>query len=306
MKKRVNLRSPSRYKLLAFAFAGLLAVAGLTYIQLTSAATFAVASEAETGSRTANATLASDPGASGGAAVKFGPATTGGESGGGNAGAGGVCNKPFAQTGVARGDINIGTDGIFQVRNEAWSDSHGPQTIYACSEQSWYVLSNQPDAGGAVQTYPDSLYWVKGAASRTINNYTSVTSTFAEEYQKVGNWNAAYDIWMNDWSKEIMIWNEWNGGPDYWAQRARGPEGTAVNLGGVPYHFAKNGTILQFFRDTQVKSGSVDILAALKWLQTNGHLTASDKLTQIEYGVEICSTVGTQRFDTTGFTVNLN
>jgi hypothetical protein len=206
---------------------------------------------------------------------------------------------------VARGDINIGTNGLFQVRNEAWGDGHGPQTIYACSEQSWYVMSNQPDAGGAVQTYPDSLYWVNGSQSRTINQYSSITSTFAEEYQKIGNWNASYDIWMNDWNKEIMIWNEWNGGPDYWAQRARGSAGKAVTLNGVPYHYASNGTIMQFFRDTQVKSGSVDILAALKWLQTNGYLTATDKLTQIEYGVEICSTVGTQRFDTTGFTVNL-
>ena len=153
-----------------------------------------------------------------------------------------------------------------------------------------------------MQTYPDSLYWVKGAQSKTINQYTSITSTFAEQYPtNVGNWNATYDIWMNDWDKEIMIWNEWNGGPEYWANRAT----TAVTLGGVPYRFAKNGTILQFFRVTELKSGSVDILAALKWLQANGHLTTTDKLTQIEYGVEICSTVGTQRFDTTGFTVNL-
>lgn len=253
-----------------------------------------VAIQPELGSVAAPAQVVNDSTASASKAVKF---TTGGGSGGG-----GICTNPFASTSVPRGDINIGTDGIFQVRNEAWSPDHGPQTIYACSEQSWYVLSNQPDLAGAVQTYPDSLYWVKGAESRTINQYTSITSTFAEEYPNQGNWNATYDIWLNNFSKEVMIWNEWNGGPGYWPSQAT----TAVTLGGVPYRFAKNGTALQFFRVTEVKSGSVDILAALKWLQANNYLTTTDKLTQIEFGVEICSTVGTQRFDTTGFTVSIN
>jgi len=214
------------------------------------------------------------------------------------AGGGGICTNPFASTSVARGDINIGT-GPFQVRNEAWNDTHGPQTIYACSEQSWYVTSNQPDNGGAVETYPDSLYSISG--SKTIAQYTSITSTFSEAYPAQGDWNAAYDNWMNNFSKEVMIWNEWNGSPGYWPTQAK----TAVSLGGVPYHFYNNGGELMFFRDSPVKSGSVDILAAYKWLVSQNLLSSSDVPTQIEYGLEICATVGTQRFDTTGFTVSL-
>jgi hypothetical protein len=79
-----------------------------------------------------------------------------------------------------------------------------------------------------------------------------------------------------------------------------------VTLDGVPYKFYYNGSVSYFYRATEVKSGSVDILAALKWLQANGYLTTSDILTQIEYGVEINGTVGTQRFDTTGFTLTIN
>jgi hypothetical protein len=215
-------------------------------------------------------------------------------------GSGATCTAPFASTSVDRGDINIGTNGLFQVRNEAWNPDHGPQTIYACSEQSWYVMSNQPNLGGAVETYPDSLYSISG--SKTIAQYTSITSTFGEAYQKQGDWNAAYDLWMNNFSKEVMIWNEWNGGPGFWPTQAK----TAVSLGGVPYHFYANGSELMFFRDTQVKSGSVDILSAYKWLITQGLLKSTDVPTQIEYGVEICGTNGvTQRFDTTAFTVNL-
>jgi hypothetical protein len=50
----------------------------------------------------------------------------------------------------------------------------------------------------------------------------------------------------------------------------------------------------------------VDILAAWKWLLSMNYLKATDIPTDIEYGVEICATNGTQRFDTTDFTVNLN
>jgi hypothetical protein len=281
-----------RHKLSPLIFIMLFAVAGFVYLRTSHASTPVASVQVEAGNRTANAALVSDTTASGGSAVKFSAAASGG--------AGGVCNNPFASTSVARGDINIGTDGLFQVRNEAWGGSHGPQTIYACSEQSWYVTSNQPDAGGAVQTYPDSLYSISG--TKTVAQWTSITSTFAEEYQHQGDWNAAYDVWLNDWDIEVMIWNEWNGGPGYWATQAK----TAVTLGGVPYHFYNNGGELMFFRDTQVKSGSADILAAWQWLVTKNLVKTTDVPTQIEYGVEICSTVGTQRFDTTGFTVSLH
>jgi hypothetical protein len=287
---RHKRRLPSR-KIIALSIIVAVATVGSAALISSKAATPTAAIEAESGTRTANATLVSDATASGGSAVKFNPASAGG---------GGVCTNPFASTSVERGDINIpGTN--FQVRNEAWNPSHGPQTIYACSEQSWYVMSNQPNLGGAVETYPDSLYSISG--SKTIPQYTSITSTFAEQYQPTGDWNGGYDIWLNNFSKELMIWNEWNGSPGYWPSIAT----ISLTLNGVPYHFYKNGTELMMFRTSQVKSGSVDILAAFKWLVTNGYLVNSDVPTQIEYGVEICGTNGTtQRFDTTGFTVSLN
>ncbi len=293
MTKRKHKRPISKFTPL-FVVLGV-AIIGCAAIAVSKAATFAVSSESEAGTLTTKAALVSDTNASGGSAVKFGTAATGG--------GGGICNNPFASTSVARGDINIGTNGVFQVRNEAWNDLHGPQTIYACSEQSWYVMSNQPNNGGQVETYPDSLYSISG--NKTINQYNSATSTFGEAYQLTGDWNAGYDIWANnfDANTEVMIWNEWNGGPGFWPTQAK----IAVSLGGVPYHFYKNGTELMFFRDTQVKTGSVDILAAWKWLLTNNYLKTTDIPTQIEYGVEICGTNGTtQRFDTTAFTVNVN
>ena len=295
MTKHVKtVKLVTKHRLPIIVFTVLAAAAGVAFLHPSSAATFATSAEAEAGTLSGNQTAGDTVGASGGASVKFG-----GTTGGGGGTGGGVCNNPFANTSVDRGDIAIpGTQ--FSVRNEAWNGSHGPQTIYACTEQSWYVMSNQPNLGGAVETYPDSLYSISG--NKTIAQYTSITSTFAEQYTHTGDWNAAYDNWMNNFSKEVMIWNEWNGGPGFWPTQAT----TAVSLGGVPYHFYANGSELMFFRDNQVKSGSVDILAAYKWLITQNLLKSTDVPTQIEYGVEICGTAGTtQRFDTTGFTVSL-
>jgi hypothetical protein len=55
-----------------------------------------------------------------------------------------------------------------------------------------------------------------------------------------------------------------------------------------------------------VKSGSVDLLAAMKYLVGRGLIKSTDVPTQLEYGVEICSTAGTQTFPMTGLTFNLS
>jgi hypothetical protein len=81
--------------------------------------------------------------------------------------------------------------------------------------------------------------------------------------------------------------------------------GTPVTLGGVPYHFMNNG-VLVFTRDTMVKSGSVDILAAFKYLVSVGLLKTTDIPMQLEYGVEICSTNGTESFPMNGVTFTIN
>ena len=53
------------------------------------------------------------------------------------------------------------------VNNDAWSGSHGPQTINVCSSTSWFAVSNQPNNGGQVETYPDTEYDVGGATHQS-------------------------------------------------------------------------------------------------------------------------------------------
>ena len=172
---------------------------------------------------------------------------------------------------------------------------------------------------GQVETYPSTEYDIGGRAdtplsvgsTTPISGLSSITSTFSEAYPSAGGWDAAYDLWTNDWKNETMIWNQWAGSNDYWPGKAT----IAVTLGGVGYTFyancngpadAANETNCEymFFRDTQVTSGSVDILAAWQWEVANGYASASDVPTQMEYGVEISYTSGTETFPMTGLTFN--
>jgi len=236
------------------------------------------------------------------------PNITGG-SGGGTVPGGRNCTAPAHSSASETYSVNI--DGGLEywwVNNDAWSGSHGPQTINVCSQSSWYAVSNQPDLGGAVETYPDTEYDVGGRArgtSRTIAQFKSITSTFSEAFPHVSGdeWDAAYDLWTNNWTNETMVWNEWSGNASYWPSQAR----TALTIGGVPYHFIDNGGELMFFRDAQVKSGSVNLLAVFQWEVAHGYAKSTDVPTQLEYGVEISGTAGrNMTFPMTGLTMSVS
>jgi hypothetical protein len=212
------------------------------------------------------------------------------------------------------GTINIdGGAEYWWVNNDAWNGSHGPQTITEYNQSLWSAVSDQPNVQGQVETYPDTEYDVGGRAASTngsdptIADYAggSITSTFSEKDPSAGSWDAGYDLWLNEWgtgtSGDIMIWNQWSGAQSYWPEQAT----TAVTLGGVGYKFFDNGGELMFFRDTQVTSGSANILAAFQWLVAHGYESASSVPTQLEYGTEIASTVGAETFETDGLTFSL-
>ena len=205
------------------------------------------------------------------------------------------------------------------VNNDAWSGGHGPQTIDVCSQSSWYAVSNQPNVGGQVETYPSTEYDIGGranvadASATPISGFSGIDSTFSEAFPSEGGWDAGYDLWTDDWKNETMIWNQWAGSNDFWPKKAT----IAVTLGGVGYTFYPNCNgpadpaneahcEYMFFRDTQVTSGSVNILAAWQWEVANGYASASDIPTQLEYGVEVSYTSGTETFPMTGLTFDVS
>ncbi len=224
---------------------------------------------------------------------------------------GGNCTSPIFSSANPQATTNIdGGASYWWVNNDAWSGSAGPQTINVCNQSSWYAVSDQPNNGGQVETYPDTEYDVggrNGATTKTISQFSSITSTFAENFPAAGGWDAGYDLWTDNWAHETMIWNAWAGGQSFWPSLAAGSGGVQnINLGGVLYNFFANGSELMFFRQSQVASGSVDILAAYQWEVAHGYASASDVPTQLEYGVEISYTSGSETFPVTGLTMNVS
>jgi hypothetical protein len=223
-----------------------------------------------------------------------------------------VCTNPVFTSSTAEATDSITSSDYWWVNNDAWSGGHGPQTIHVCNQSSWYATSDQPNTGGAVETYPDTEYDVSGRSNThygpnvttPIPDFTNITSTFAETFPSGTNegWDAGYDMWMTNYTDDTMIWNQWSGSNAYWPAQAT----IAATLGGVGYKFYNNGGELMFFRDVQVNSGSVNILAALKWLVTHGYLKTTTVPFALDYGVEISYTTGTQTFPMTELTMTVN
>jgi hypothetical protein len=207
------------------------------------------------------------------------------------------------------------------VNEDEWNSHHGTQTMAVCSQSSWTATDNQPNIGGQVETYPATEYDIGGRAdvalsvgsTTPISGFSGINSTFSEAFPSGGGWDAAYDLWTDDWKNETMIWNQWAGSTAYWPNKAT----VAVTLGGVGYTFYPNCSgpadaaneahcEYMFFRDTQVTSGSVNILAAWQWEVANGYASASDIPTQMEYGVEVSYTSGTETFPMTGLTFKVS
>lgn len=202
-------------------------------------------------------------------------------------------------------------DGGYLVNNNEWSGDHGPQTISACSWHQWSVVSNQPGAGAddGVKTYPDTQRHV----SYPLSSLTSMPSTFdvtvppgagtvPDPANPGKQWNAAYDLWLDNFGTEVMIWNTWTMNWRYWYGVYGGEQ---VTIDGVVYYAYTNGAGLWFIRQTPVDVGSVDIAHVLQWAVSRGWLRSSQVLGEVEYGFEVAYTGEPTTFTLNDYTLTL-
>jgi Glycosyl hydrolase family 12 len=197
------------------------------------------------------------------------------------------------------------------VGNNCWADPSCKQTVTAHDPGDWSVTSTEPAGNTGVKTYPDVSQltnswcpaddnWNTCATGEDapVSSLSSLTSTYSESMPHNGETDAeaGYDIWTN-YSSDIMIWvdnvNRGAGGA--------AKIGTAV-IGGqnfTVYRYGGAGGEIIFSLDgtggtgtfANQQSGTVNILGALDWVQSNGY--ASDlRISQIDFGWEICSTGG--------------
>jgi Glycosyl hydrolase family 12 len=184
--------------------------------------------------------------------------------------------------------------GGYTVYNDEWGSGHGTQTLWVNSASNWGVYSTQPATSG-VKAYPNDSKSIGTA----LNSLNSVTSSFNESNPGSGNWESAYDIWLNSSSYEVMVWTDVSGDV--------GPLGSSVgtvSLAGSTWtlYAGNNGSnpTYSFVRSGNETSGSINLLTMLKYLENTKGYFSNPALSTVQYGWEITSTNNTQE----DFTIN--
>jgi hypothetical protein len=183
------------------------------------------------------------------------------------------------------------------VANNMWgcgSGDCGPQALTAHHPGNWSVTSTQASGNTAVLTYPNvqQVFTKTSNTDPAVSAFASINSAFTETMNRQAGTDAeaAYDLWLSNTSgpNEVMIWVD-NAGRGSGGARRVG----AATIGGHAFTvYQYHGGEIIFSLDQNEQAGTVDILAALKWLQGHGLVSAGARLGQVDFGFEICSTGG--------------
>ena len=184
--------------------------------------------------------------------------------------------------------------GGYTIYNDEWGSGHGSQTLWVKSATNWGVFSTQPSTSG-VKSYAN----ISKSVGVALNSLSSATSSFNETNPSGGNWESAYDVWLNGSGIEIMMWTYVSGNV--------GPLGSSVGtvtMDGNTWtlYAGNNGSnpTYSFVRSGNETSGTVNILNLLKYLENTKGYFSNPTLSTIQYGWEISGTNNTQE----NFTMN--
>ena len=183
-------------------------------------------------------------------------------------------------------------NGGYYIQNDAWNGSHGPQTIYANSFHEIKVISDQPAGNTEIMTYPD----VSGLYTGTdtpVSQFSAIYNTFSESMPSDVIGEAADDIWLNNWSIEIMMWvDTHNEDPGSWL-----PVIGHTNIAGQNWTIYKNDSEFIFKLDHNETSGTTHVLPAIQWLMSHNQIPSNAGLTAVQFGWEIAGTHGPEEFN---------
>lgn len=184
--------------------------------------------------------------------------------------------------------------GCGSIQPPARGASCGVQTIYAYNPGHWWVISNQAKGNTGVLTYPDvsQLYSDANDDGYYISKFKQLTSSYTENSPSIaGDFEAAYDIWLDDGAKagEIMIWIDNHGQTPWGSVMAHATiDGQMWAVWGV----RNTDDSVSFVLDHRQTTGTVNILDMLRWLQAQGYVNANADIGEVDFGWEICSTGG--------------
>jgi hypothetical protein len=212
-----------------------------------------------------------------------------------------TCTDPSFTTSSAFGSETLGA---YTVSNNMWNAGGGgiSQTLSACSSGDWSVDANVAADDGGVKTYPNSAY--NFADPPEISSLSTVTSTFGSTLPASGEFEDAYDIWLNGTAgtggDEVMIWTDNQG------QTPAGSQVGTVTFGGQSYAvWQEAGGPVTFVSDTNVTGGDLNLLQFFQWLMSQGYEPTTSTLNQVAFGAEIVSTNATpETFGFSNFSVS--
>lgn len=185
------------------------------------------------------------------------------------------------------------------VRQEVWNPSSAlrKQVTEVWSPTKWRTTINAAAGNTAVNSYPDVSNLVTTAQNTPVPfaNYSSIVSSWSVNCHETAQTNAqaAYDIWLNNYSIELMIWVDTHG-----RNLGRNPAGSNTGLtstfDGVPYELWATGDnkVLSLVRKANAKVGSIDIKAVVQSLISAGRIPATAGFNMFTFGFETPSTGG--------------
>jgi hypothetical protein len=189
---------------------------------------------------------------------------------------------------------DVGSYYLFDNQDSCGAMGCGPESAYGCTNAnhtvSFVVTSNQPKGNSTVLAYSSMQ---DNFNSAPLTSFTTITSTFAEVSPRVGSYDVAFDVWLNGvsapGSQQIMVW------VDAYNRTPLGNHVTSTSLGGRTYDVYRttNGSQITLVATQTFTSGTVDLLGIFAWTLAQGMIPSGSTLSQIEFGVEIVSTDGT-------------
>ena len=206
------------------------------------------------------------------------------------------------------------TEGSATFYNDMWGSGANTQTICANSATSFYITSNQPSTSG-VKAYGNASYTV----SKSLSSLTSLSSTLASTTPSGGAWDAAYDIWDSTNAYEIMIWTNYTGtdtgggnvkpiSSTYTSSGNAQAVYTNVSIGGATYNVYEGNVghnVISFLRTSKSNNTTTNILAVLQWIKSVGYF-GNITVGQVQYGVEVTSTSGSETWTMSNYTLTHN
>jgi hypothetical protein len=194
------------------------------------------------------------------------------------------------------------------VRQEVWNlkPALRKQELRVWSGHQWTATVNAAAGNTEVNNYPDVSNTVTTAQNtpNPVSSYKSLVSTYAENMHATAGTDAeaAYDIWLNNYSDELMIWVDNHG------QRPAGNDtGQNITVGGNTYRlWLDNPDIVSLVLDHNAQTGTTDILGIINALTAKG-IYANPGINQVNFGFETPSTGGLDEvFEVSAYTLRFS